>query len=38
MVGSIGFVFGIRKISGSHSMAGEMRGDLLSERRLQGGP
>lgn len=29
---------GIRKIRDSHSMAGEVRGDLLAERRLQGGP
>lgn len=37
-MGSNGFVFGIRKIRDSHSMAGEVRGDLLAERRLQGGP
>lgn len=33
-VDSKGFVFGIRKTRGSHSMAGEAEGDFPGERRL----
>lgn len=38
VVGSHGFVFGIRKMGGSHSVAREAGGDSPAERRLYSGP